>query len=69
MIRLIIFLLLLGTPSILHADDAASPNEQETRPIDQPEENKAQQSTTWPYPFTPSQDVGADSQVAFPTDI
>jgi hypothetical protein len=23
----------------------------------------------WPRPFTPSQEIGADSQISFPTDI
>jgi len=69
MIRLFIFILLLGIPSISPADDAPSQNEQDSETISQSEENNAQQSTTWPYPFTPSQEVGADSQVAFPTDI
>ena len=69
MIRLFIFFLLLGIPSISHANDTAPQNQQDSKTISQSEENTEQQSTTWPYPFTPSQEVGADSQVAFPTDI
>ena len=26
-------------------------------------------ATTWPHPFTPSEEVSGDAQVAFPTDI
>ena len=38
-------------------------------PIEKQEEQSGQSPSPWPLPFNPSQDVGADSQVAFPTDI
>ena len=28
-----------------------------------------QEQATWPSPFHPSQEIGADSQVSFPADI
>ncbi len=37
--------------------------------IETREEPAGQSTSDWPLPFNPSQDVGADSQVAFPTDI
>jgi len=40
-----------------------------SRPAEKQDDQLQQKPVTWPPPFTPSQNVGADSQVAFPTDI
>lgn len=38
---------------------------QEQHPESQPKKNPP----SWPIPFQPSKEIGADSQVSFPTDI
>ena len=35
----------------------------------QKETQQGSAATTWPHPFTPSEEVSGDAQVAFPTDI
>ena len=35
----------------------------------QKETHQGSKATTWPHPFTPSEEVSGDAQVAFPTDI
>lgn len=36
---------------------------------EQPVKPQRSKPTVWPQPFKPSEEVGADSQVSFPTDI
>ena len=74
MIRLAIpalLFLMLSVPCISSADETIpsqqSDNRQEQQTTEQAEMPKNE--TTWPHPFVPSEEVGADSQVAFPTDI
>ena len=69
--QLAVLFLIFTVPCVSFADETSLPqqrtNRQETlatKPAEMPK-NK----TTWPHPFVPSQEVGADSQVAFPTDI
>lgn len=42
---------------------------EKTQPVEAQGSQIQQHTPAWPPPFTPSQNVGADSQVAFPTDI
>lgn len=42
---------------------------EKSKPAEKQDDQHQQKPVTWPPPFTPSQNVGADSQVAFPTDI
>lgn len=70
MTRIIILILLFAGLQGAAAEDTIP--QKSTKPDDksQPAEKQDQQKPiTWPSPFTPSQNVGADSQVAFPTDI
>lgn len=74
MIRSIIIILLLSLPHTAAAEDTmpgqnSAGDAEKSRPIEEQEEQSRQNPSPWPQPFTPSQEVGADSQVAFPTDI
>lgn len=68
---LLIILLFLGQP--VWADEAPDSAETETgRPEQRKEpaqEEKGSDSVVWPLPFKPSQEIGADSMISFPTDI
>lgn len=65
MIKALIILLLLVTVSFSLAQDQGQAGSQEE------EQSEPEQTlpTVWPPPFHPSQEVGADSQISFPTDI
>lgn len=70
-VLLLFILLCFGQP--LLAQDNKNPVKPEKKPSSAREENAGkkpkQQPTGWPQPFTPSQEIGADSQISFPTDI
>jgi len=73
MIRILLLILLF---SALHGAVAAetppqqsSGNDDTSPPIEKREDAVGQNPAAWPLPFSPSQSIGADSQVAFPTDI
>ena len=70
-IRILTLTMLLAGPGIVLAQDPRedlSGKEEEKAHIQQ--ENAAgQEQPRWPIPFNPSQEIGADSQVSFPTDI
>ncbi len=64
MIRTLIIILLFSLLQTAAAEDTMPEQKSAGNDI------KTRQSPSpWPLPFTPSQEVGADSQVAFPTDI
>lgn len=72
MIRLVIVLMLLASSSSLWAEDR--PVSTEPKPSDavsqkEPQKQDEPAPTIWPRPFQPSQEIGADSQISFPTDI
>lgn len=68
---LIIILLCVGQPA--WANDTSEPTEKEAgKPVTQTEpkrEEKVSEPVVWPVPFSPSQEIGADSMISFPTDI
>ncbi len=70
-----LIIILLSTLLHTAAAEATRPeqnsegNDPSDGPVEKQEEPSGQGSPAWPLPFNPSQDVGADSQVAFPTDI
>ncbi len=72
MIRIVIIFLLLASSSWLWAED--QPESTEPKPSDAVSKKEPQglgqpAPTIWPRPFQPSQEIGADSQISFPTDI
>lgn len=73
MTRMIIFILLFWGLQGAAAEDTIPQKSTEpsdkSQPLETQDEQSQQKPITWPSPFTPSQNVGADSQVAFPTDI
>lgn len=73
MIRiLILILLLLGMQRAVAQDrppQKGNGDVEKTQPVEAQGREIQQNTPAWPPPFTPSQNVGADSQVAFPTDI
>ncbi len=73
MTRMIILILLFSGLQGAAAEDtipqkSTEPNDK-SQPAEKQDQKLQQKPITWPSPFTPSQNVGADSQVAFPTDI
>jgi hypothetical protein len=74
MIRTTIIILLFSLLHTAAAEDTipgqnSAGDAEKSRPTEGQEEQSRQPPSPWPQPFTPSQEVGADSQVAFPTDI
>lgn len=73
MTRMIILILLFSWLQGAAAEDTIPQKSTESNdkslPLETQDEQPQQKPITWPSPFTPSQNVGADSQVAFPTDI
>jgi hypothetical protein len=73
MIRILILILLLSGMQNAAAQDTpprkGSGDVEKTQPVEAQDRQIQQDTPAWPPPFTPSQNVGADSQVAFPTDI
>ena len=72
MIRILIVLVLLGSGASLWAEDGSVSTE--PKPSDavsqkEPQSQDQPAPTIWPRPFQPSQEIGADSQISFPTDI
>jgi hypothetical protein len=68
-IVLIFFLLSCALPLWAEetADSGPEPDVQSQRPL--PGGEGGAPTVPWPRPFTPSQEIGADSQISFPTDI
>jgi len=73
MIRILILILLLSGMQSAAAEEAPPHKDdgdvEKTQPVEAQGRQIQQNTPAWPPPFTPSQNVGADSQVAFPTDI
>lgn len=70
MTRLLVFLFLLLYISAAHGQEQKGLLNNNAPPSVSHEENNAQQGQpTWPVPFKPTQEIGADSQISFPTDI
>jgi hypothetical protein len=69
----LLFMLLIVIPvSFVRAKSTGGENANGLSPPEKKEQSTEQQekkSTVWPQPFQPSEEVGADSQVSFPTDI
>jgi len=72
MIRMIritfsLFLLVMAANSAVVAQDGS--NQPIPAPISREEPAPAKPPEEWPQPFRPSQEISADAQVSFPTDI
>ncbi len=71
---MVLLLLFHAVTPVSFAQDQRDGGENVNGPAVQEEKEQAtapQQAkpTVWPQPFQPSEEVGADSQVSFPTDI
>lgn len=70
-VLILIILLCLGQTSL--AQDNPDSTEPETnRPVPVKESTSGEKEPApviWPQPFKPSEEIGADSQISFPTDI
>jgi hypothetical protein len=68
------FFLITGTGLAQTAEDGKV-QEQQSRPQPEQANNSKKKEKTkpdeepWPPPFTPSEEVGADAMISFPTDI
>jgi hypothetical protein len=70
-IRTTVLLMLLICSGTAQAQDIREHQdsiEEDTAHIERKTTEEPEQ-TRWPLPFNPSQEIGADSQVSFPTDI
>lgn len=67
---ILIVLLLIVPPPALAQDkpDSAEP-EEKSRPQAPAGEVKDPSPAAWPRPFEPTEEIGADAQISFPTDI
>ena len=65
-----LFMLLISSGTVQAQDlpENQDGKEQEKSHLQQ-EKTTGQEQLRWPIPFNPSQEIGADSQVSFPTDI
>ncbi len=70
--KFLLIVLLLGSVAVW-AEEAPVPADRTSTTSDTQTETDAQQSSAedivWPPPFNPSEEIGADLQVSFPTDI
>ncbi len=68
---LILLVLLMHIP-LATAGESSSPADPQTD-LEPREETRSEDSVappvSWPKPFKPSEEIGADSQISFPTDI
>ena len=66
-------ILLAVSSSVVRAQEDPAPTAQTVTTSETPAETTAEESSAedivWPPPFNPSEEIGADSQVSFPTDI
>lgn len=70
--HILLILILLCFPLLVIAQDTSDKAvpEEDTQPRQVlPVEDSAPPSAPWPKPFKPSEKIGADSQISFPTDI
>jgi len=70
--QILLILILLCFPLLVKAQDtkdntvsAEDKQPQQASPV----EESVPPSVPWPKPFKPSEKIGADSQISFPTDI
>lgn len=70
---LVTLILLALTSGAVRAQEDPTPTAQTPTTSETPAETTAEESSAedvvWPPPFNPSEEIGADSQVSFPTDI
>jgi len=73
MIRVLTLLIFLVLSPFVWAQNQTKPGESKTADSasqKQTQENQDQsRPTIWPKSFQPSEEIGADSQISFPTDI
>ncbi len=74
-------IVLVATGGPVRAQENSPPTGQAPTPLESPAEINAEttpettapessaEDVVWPPPFNPSEEIGADSQVSFPTDI
>ncbi|MBT8329891.1 MAG: hypothetical protein HKP52_03625 [Desulfofustis sp.] len=70
---LLILIVLLLSGTAIRAQEDSPPIDQTPTTIDTQNETTSQESSAeevvWPPPFDPSEEIGADAQISFPTDI
>ena len=69
---LVSFILLLSmqTATAQDSKNSADPQQDRSAPQKQAVSRKTEPApAVWPKPFTPSEEIGADSQISLPTDI
>ncbi len=69
---LVSFILLLSVQTAAAQDSQNSADPQQDRSAPQKESVSRETEpapAVWPKPFTPSEEIGADSQISLPTDI
>ncbi len=70
--KFLLIVVLLSCGAVRAEEDAVPADQTPTIP-ETPAETAPQKSSiedaVWPRPFKPSEEIGADSQVSFPTDI
>jgi len=73
MTRILTLLIFLFLSPFLWAQDQTNENEPKTSDSASQKETQKNQDqgepAIWPKSFQPSQEIGADSQISFPTDI
>lgn len=70
MMRMLTLLILLIFSPLLWAQDQPEPNTSDAASQKEtPKKQDQSETTIWPKSFQPSQEIGADSQISFPTDI
>lgn len=69
---LLSFILLLSVQTAAAQDNQKSADPEQDRSAHQEEDVSKKTDpapAVWPKPFTPSEEIGADSQISLPTDI
>lgn len=70
MTRIVALLVLILSISSAQAQEQGDTREDEVRSNPpRKETDSGRKPAAWPQPFQPSQEIGADSQISFPTDI
>ena len=71
-LAVLLIILVVGSAAV-RAEEDPVPTTQTPTTLETPTETAPRESTAedvvWPPPFKPSEEIGADSQVSFPTDI
>lgn len=67
---IVLIFLLLGCALPLRGQETAPPPEPDAQSQQAPpDRDSGAPAVDWPRPFKPSEEIGADSQISFPTDI